>query len=53
MLRIGVWVKFRVSFRVGGNQAIATKRKRPPVRVKVWVKVSFGVGDNFPWGQLS
>ena len=53
LLRIGVWVKFRVSFRVGGNQAIATKRNRPPVRVKVWVKVSFGVGDNFPWGQLS
>ena len=25
----------------------------PPVRLRVWVKVSFGVGGNFSLGQLS
>ena len=54
-LGIGVWVKVRVSFRVGGNQTIAIVENWPLVRVRVWVRVSFGVGGRggkFPRGQL-
>ena len=29
---------------MGGNQTIAPEKKRPMYRVKVWVRVSFGVG---------
>ena len=50
-LGIGVWVKVRVSFRVGGNQTIAIVENWPLVKVRV----SFGVGgrgDKFPRGQL-
>ena len=47
-IRVGVWVKVRVSFRVGGNQTIASEENCPAARVTVWVKISFGVG-----GQLS
>ena len=51
-VRVGVWVKVRVSFRVGGNQTIALEEKCPLVRVRVWVRVNFKVegaiflGDN-------
>ena len=38
---------------LGLNQAIAPKEKCPLVRVRGWVRVSLGVGDNFPRGQLS
>ena len=47
-VRVGVWVKVRVSFRVGGNQKIAPKENGSPVRVRVWFRFSFAVG-----GQLS
>ena len=47
-VRVGVWVKVRVSFRVGGNQKIAPKENCSPVRVRVWFMFSFAVG-----GQLS
>ena len=47
-VRIGVWVKVRVIFRIGGNQTFAPEEKSPLVRVSFWVRVSFGVG-----GQLS
>ena len=33
---------------LGGNQTIGLKENFPPVRVRVWVRVSFGV-----WGQFS
>ena len=49
--RVGGPVKVRVRFRVGGNQTIATEKNWPLVRVRGWVKVSFGVGGNFPRGQ--
>ena len=43
LVRIGVWVKVRVSFRVGGNQTIAPEENCAPVRVRGWLRVSFGV----------
>ena len=53
-VRVGVWVKARVSFRVGGggggNQAIAPEENSPRVRVRVWLRVSFRVGGG---GQFS
>ena len=52
-VRVGVCVKVRISFRVGGNQTIAPEDNCSPVRVRVWVRVSFGVGSNFPRVQLS
>ena len=56
-VRVGVWIKVRVSFRVGGNQTIAPKENSPPppsaVRVRVWLRVSFWVEGNFPQAQLS
>ena len=53
MLTVGVWVKVRVSFRVGGYQTSAHEENCPPVRVRVSVRVNFGVGGNFLLGHLS
>ena len=36
-----------------GNQTIGPEENCPPVGVRVWDRVSFGVGGNFPLGQLS
>ena len=47
LVRVGVWVKVRVSFRVGGDQTIALDKSCPPFRARVWVRVSFGVGRQF------
>ena len=44
-LGLGFGVKVRVSFKVGGNQRIVPEENCP--------LVSFGVGNNFPPGQLS
>ena len=55
-IRFGVWFKVSVSFRVGGGGQPdnCPKENWPPVRVRVWVRVSFGVGGgNFPRWQLS
>ena len=54
-IRFGVWFKVSVSFRVGGGQPDnCPKENWPPGRVRVWVRVSFGVGGgNFPRWQLS
>ena len=54
-VRVGVLVKVRVSFRVGGegNQTIAPEENCTLVRVKVWVKVSFGVRGGGGGRQLS
>ena len=41
---VGIWVKIRVSFRVGGNQTIVSEENWHLVRVRVWVMVSFEVG---------
>ena len=54
-VRVGVWVKVRVSFRVGAvgcNQTIASKENCPPVRVRSWLRVSFGVGEQFSLGAI-
>ena len=37
---------------LGDNQTIDPKENCPTVRVRVWLRVSFGVGGNFPQGQL-
>ena len=56
-VRVGVWAKVRVNFRVGGQRQVNVLGKLPvrkitpppnPIRVRVWVRVSFGVGGNFP-----
>ena len=52
LLRSGVWVKVRVSFRVGGNHTIAHEENCPPVRVRVLVRVFYGVGGQFSSGEL-
>ena len=41
---VGAWVKVRVSFRVRGNQTIASEENCP----LVGVRISFGVGGNCP-----
>ena len=46
-VRVVVWVKVRVSFRVEDKQTIAPEENCPPVRVRVWVRVSFEV-----WGAI-
>ena len=48
LVRVGVLVKVRVSFRVGSNQTIALEEICPLVGVRVWVRVSF-----WGWGQFS
>ena len=57
-VRVGVWVKVRFSFRVGGleqlgSRTIAPEENCPLVRVRACLRVSFAVGGNFPRGQLS
>ena len=48
LVRVGVWVKVRVSFRVGGWSDNCPREKLPPpVMARVWVRVSFGVGRQF------
>ena len=44
-VRIRVWVKRRVRFRIGGNQTVGPEVNwSSPVRVRVWLRVSFEVG---------
>ena len=50
---VGVWVKVGVSSRVGGQPDNCPHGKLSPIRVRVSVRVSFGVGGNFPRAQLS
>ena len=51
-VRVGVLVKVRVSFRVGGNQTIAPEENCLPASVRSWVRVSFGVGGQFSSGAI-
>ena len=44
-----VWVKVRVTVRVGGQSDNC--RPPPPVRLRGWVSVSFGLGAIFLWGN--
>ena len=54
-VRVVVWAKVRVSFRLGGNQIIAHKEKCPPslVSVRFGLGLVMGLRVNFPWGQFS
>ena len=45
-VRDRIWVKVRISFRVGGNQTVAPKENCLPVRVRVKFRISFRVGGN-------
>ena len=49
-VRVGVWVKVRVNFTVGGNQTIAPDENCPPVRVRGCVRV-LGMGAVFLGGN--
>ena len=53
-VRVGVWVKVKVGFRVGGgdNQTIALEKNCPSVRVRVWLRVSFGGVGQFSSGAI-
>ena len=48
-VRVRVWVKVSVSFRVGGQPDNCPRGKWPPVRVRVIFEV--GGEGNFPRGQ--
>ena len=52
-VRVEVCVKVRVSFRLGRQPDNCPERKLPhtPVRFRVWVRVSFGLGAIFLWGN--
>ena len=50
--RVAVWVKVRVSFRVGGNQAIAPEENCSSVRVRGWVRVGAIVKEPFKLNPL-
>ena len=52
-VRVGVWVKVRATFRVGGQPDNCPRRKLPPqVRFRVQVRVNFGVGGQFSSGEI-
>ena len=53
LFRVGLWVNVMVSFRVGGQPNSWPQEKCPLVRVRVCVRISFGIGGNFPRGQFS
>ena len=47
LVRVGIWVKVRVSFSVGGEQTIASEKFFPTVRVR------FGIGRQFSSGAIA
>ena len=51
-IRVGVWVKVKVSFRVGGKPDNCLQGKLHPVRVRVCLRVSFGVRGQFSSGTI-
>ena len=54
-VRVGVWIKVRISFMVGeeggSNQTIAPEENCP--QLGLGFGLVLGLGDNFPRGQLS
>ena len=57
LVKVGVWLKVRVIFRVGGQPDNCPRKKSapplpPPVRVRVWLRISFGVGGQFALGLI-
>ena len=52
-VRVGVLVKARVIFRVGGgNETSVPEENCLLVRVRVWVRASFGAGGQFSSGAI-
>ena len=53
--RLGLGFRSRLGLvlGLGGSKTTAPEENCLMVRVRVWVRVSFGVGGNFPRGQLS
>ena len=51
-VRVGVSVNSRVIFRVGGQPDNCPGEKLPLVRVRVWVRISFGIGGQFSSGPI-
>ena len=49
-IRVGIWIKVRVNFRVGGQPHNCFQGKL--VKVRVWVRVSFGFGGQFSSGAI-
>ena len=46
-LGLGFGSRLGLVLELGGNQTITLKENCPPVRVRGWVRVSFGVGAIF------
>ena len=51
-LTVGVWSSLGMVLGFGGNKTIVPEKHWPLVRVKVWVRVSFGVGGQFSSGAI-
>ena len=53
-VRDGVWVKIRVNFMVGGGGQPdnCLQGKLPPVKARVWIRVSYGVGVQLSKGTI-
>ena len=52
-LELGFGSRLGLVLALESNYIIAPEKNCPLVRVRTWVRVSFGVGGNFPRGQLS
>ena len=52
--RLGLGLGSRSGLVLGldGNETIAAEKNCPPVRVRVWLRVSFGVGGQFSSGTM-
>ena len=51
-LGLGFGSRLGLVLGLGDNQTIAPKGNSPPVRVRVWVRVSLGVGGQFSLGAI-
>ena len=51
-LELGFESRSELVLGFGGNQTITPKENYPPVRVRVWLRVSFGVGGKFSSGAI-
>ena len=52
--RLGLVFESRLGLvlELGATRQLSPKKiAPPPVRVRVWVRVSFGVGEKFSWGN--
>ena len=51
-VRVGVWIKVSISFRVGGQPDNASEENCPPPQVKDRVRVSFWGAGQFSSGAI-